>query len=139
MACSRRSRPYRTSRRALRLPGTPTFSASASSLSRATTASSRSGGGTRAPLGRRSRHVDHELAAARADHDDLRLLDPVVPLAVDLAGGQVDAIPLTRVKLRLAAGSAFDVHLTGDDVDHRFVRAVVMPARRAAGFGPYDS
>ena len=40
----------------------------------------------RRTLGRRSGHVDHELATPRPHHDDLRLLEPVISFAVDLSG-----------------------------------------------------
>src|SRR5436309_5448 len=80
----------------------------------------------------RSRDVHDELAAAGAHNDDLGLVGAVVSLAMDLARRQVDAVPWTRMEFRGAARSAFQMHLTGDHVDHRLMPAVVMPARRAA-------
>ena len=58
---------------------------------------------------------------------------------MNLTGRQVEAVSRTRVEFRRATGSAFQVHLTAHDVDHRLMRPMVMPARRAAGLGTHDS
>src|SRR5438105_4060511 len=105
IACSRRSSPYRTWLRE-RL-GSPT----------AMIARSSSGGGIEVPLGRGSRDVHHELAAAGSDDDDFRFLEPVVPLAVDLSWRQEDAVPLASVELSLPSGSALPMDLARAHVD----------------------
>src|SRR5438552_14541351 len=92
-------------------------------------ARSSSGGGTKVLLGRGSGHVHDELAAPGADDDDFRFLESVVPLAVDLPWPQEDAVSLASVELRLPSGSALEMDLTGDHIDHRLVATVVMPAR----------
>src|SRR5207248_3063646 len=117
IGCARRSSPWRGWLRE-RL-GSPT----------ATIARSSSGGGTEVPLGRGSRDVHHELAAARSDDDDFGFLEPVVPLAVDLSWRQEDAVPLASVELRLPSRSALEMDLARDHVDDGLVPAVVVPAR----------
>src|SRR5437773_7154046 len=58
---------------------------------------------------------------------------------MDLARRHVDAVARTRVEGRLSARSALEMHLTNDHVDHRFMRPVVMPARRPARFRPNNA
>src|SRR2546430_2077771 len=89
-------------------------------------------------LGRRSRHVHDKFAASRADDHDLGLLEPVVALTVDLSARHVDAVAGLCVKGRLATWATLQLHFAPDDVDHRFVCPVVVPAREPAGLGEYD-
>src|SRR5829696_1693916 len=88
---------------------------------------------------RRTVEVECGLADAGSYDDDVGWLCGGVALTVHSAFRHVYEVAGTRLHRVRAVRTKFHLECTGEDLDHRFVFAVMMPARHNSRLGTYES
>jgi hypothetical protein len=89
--------------------------------------------------GRRTVEVECGLADAGSYDDDVGWLCGGVALTVHSAFRHVYEVARTRLHRVRAVRTKFHLECTGEDVDHRFVFAVMMPAGHHSRLGTHES